>query len=204
MGNICNGWPVNENNEIVTEVGTGNRNITGFLPQDQIPVSGSGGVLMVIPENIVTQFSSPSSGAFSVTGNTSMQYFEIADLTGKLSQDTFVDLDITLSYTANTNSKSINFYIGPNTSTLTTLAGTTRTSGTEGGLRSTFQVGVIDTNNLLRIASALGSAGTQGLSTIGSLSYNTLQTSKLYIGVQLGNAADIITCHCARVRVSQK
>ena len=204
MGNICNGWPVNENNEIVTEVGTGNRNITGFLPQDQIPVSGSGGVLMVTPEQVVSQFASPSSGAFSVTGNTSMQYFEIADLTGKLSQDTFVDLDITLSYTTNTNSKSINFYIGPNTSTLTTLAGTTRTSGTEGGLRSTFQVGVIDTNNLLRIASALGSAGTQGLSTIGSLSYNTLQTSKLYIGVQLGNAADIITCHCARVRVSQK
>jgi hypothetical protein len=204
MGNICNGWPVNENNEIVTEVGTGNRNITGFLPQDQIPVSGSGGVLMVTPEQVVSQFASPSSGAFSVTGNTSMQYFEIADLTGKLSQDTFVDLDITLSYTANTNSKAIYYYIGPNTSTLTTLAGTTRTSGTEGGLRSTFQVGVIDTNNLLRIASALGSAGTQGLSTIGSLSYNTLQTSKLYIGVQLGNAADIITCHCARVRVSQK
>ncbi len=121
-----------------------------------------------------------------------------------MSQDTFVDVDITLSYTANTNSKAIYYYIGPNTSTLTTLAGTTRTSGTEGGLRSTFQVGVIDTNNLLRIASALGSAGTQGLSTIGSLSYNTLQTSKLYIGVQLGNAADIITCHCARVRVSQK
>lgn len=202
MGNICNGWPVNELDELVVETGTGTRNIVGFLNQDQIPVSG--GVLMVTPEQVVSQFASPSSGAFSVTGNTSMQYFEIADLTGKLSQDTFVDLDITLSYTANTNSKSINFYIGPNTSTLTTLAGTTRTSGTEGGLRSTFQVGVIDTNNLLRIASALGSAGTQGLSTIGSLSYNTLQTSKLYIGVQLGNAADIITCHCARVRVSQK
>lgn len=202
MGNICNGWPVNELDELVVETGTGTRNIVGFLPQDQIPVSG--GVLMVTPEQVVSQFASPSSGAFSVTGNTSMQYFEIADLTGKLSQDTFVDLDITLSYTANTNSKSINFYIGPNTSTLTTLAGTTRTSGTEGGLRSTFQVGVIDTNNLLRIASALGSTGTQGLSTIGSLSYNTLQTSKLYIGVQLGNAADIITCHCARVRVSQK
>lgn len=202
MGNICNGWPVNELDELVVETGTGTRNIVGFLNQDQIPVSG--GVLMVTPEQVVSQFASPSSGAFSVTGNTSMQYFEIADLTGKLSQDTFVDLDITLSYTANTNSKSINFYIGPNTSTLTTLAGTIRTSGTEGGLRSTFQVGVIDTNNLLRIASALGSAGTQGLSTIGSLSYNTLQTSKLYIGVQLGNAADIITCHCARVRVSQK
>lgn len=204
MGNICNGWPVNELDELVVETGTGTRNIVGFLPQDQIPVSGSGGVLMVTPEQVVSQFASPSSGAFSVTGNTSMQYFEIADLTGKLSQDTFVDLDITLSYTANTNSKAIYYYIGPNTSTLTTLAGTTRTSGTEGGLRSTFQVGVIDTNNLLRIASALGSAGTQGLSAIGSLSYNTLQTSKLYIGVQLGNAADIITCHCARVRVSQK
>lgn len=202
MGNICNGWPVNELDELVVETGTGTRNIVGFLPPDQIPVSG--GVLMATPEQVVSQFASPSSGAFSVTGNTSMQYFEIADLTGKLSQDTFVDLDITLSYTANTNSKAIYYYIGPNTSTLTTLAGTTRTSGTEGGLRSTFQVGVIDTNNLLRIASALGSAGTQGLSTIGSLSYNTLQTSKLYIGVQLGNAADIITCHCARVRVSQK
>lgn len=204
MGNICNGWPVNENDEIVMETGTGSRNIEGFITQDQLPIGINGGVSVNLPETIVTQFSSPSSGAFSVTGNTSMQYFEIADLTGKLSQDTFVDLDITLSYTTNTNSKSINFYIGPNTSTLTTLAGTTRTSGTEGGLRSTFQVGVIDTNNLLRIASALGSAGTQGLSTIGSLSYNTLQTSKLYIGVQLGNAADIITCHCARVRVSQK
>lgn len=204
MGITSNVWPVNELDEIVTEVGTGSRNITGFLPQDQIPVSGSGGVLMVTPEQVVSQFASPSSGAFSVTGNTSMQYFEIADLTGKLSQDTFVDLDITLSYTANTNSKSINFYIGPDTSTLTTLAGTTRTLGTEGGLRSTFQVGVIDTNNLLRIASALGTSGTQGLSTIGSVPYNTLQTSKLYVGVQLGNATDTITCHCARVRVSQK
>lgn len=204
MGITSNVWPVNENDEIVMETGTGSRNIEGFITQDQLPIGINGGVIVNLPETIVTQFSSPSSGAFSVTGNTSMQYFEIADLTGKLSQDTFVDLDITLSYTANTNSKAIYYYIGPNTSTLTALAGTTRTSGTEGGLRSTFQVGVIDTNNLLRIASALGNAGTQGLSTIGSLSYNTLQTSKLYVGVQLGNATDTITCHCARVRVSQK
>lgn len=43
MGITSNVWPVNELDEIVTEVGTGSRNITGFLPQDQIPVSGSGG-----------------------------------------------------------------------------------------------------------------------------------------------------------------
>ena len=202
MGITSNVWPVNEKNEIITETGTGTRNVVGFLPQDQIPL-GNKGILTAAPEQVIAQFASPSSGGFSVTGNTSMQYFEIADLTGKLNQDSIINADITFSYTMNTNGKTIYYYVGPNTSTLTSLASSTRTSGTETGFRALFQFAVVDSNTLFRISTALGAIGASG-STVGTLAYNTLQPTKLYVGVQLANASDTITCHCSSVKVSHK
>jgi hypothetical protein len=66
-----------------------------------------------------------------------------------------------------------------------------------------FQFSVVDSNTLFRVASALGAVGASG-STIGTLTYNTNQISKLYIGVQLSNVADSITCHSVQLKVSKK
>ena len=203
MAKYQQGFPVNENGEIVTTTGSGSRNISSILPIDFVSTDDNNKVPLVLPEQIITQFSSPSGGSFSVTNNTSLQWFEIADLTGRLTQDTIVDMDVTFSYSMNTNAKLITYSIGPNTSSLTTLAGTSRTSGTETGLRAMFQFSVVDSNTLFRVASSLGAVGASG-STIGTLTYNTNQISKLYIGVQLSNVADSITCHSVQLKVSKK
>lgn len=203
MAKYQQGFPVNENGEIVTTTGSGSKNINSILPIDFVPADNNNKIPLVLPEQIITQFSSPSGGSFSVTNNTNLQWFEIADLTGRLTQDCIVDMDVTFSYSMNTNTKSITYAIGPNTSSLTTLAGTSRTSGTETGLRAAFQFSVVDSNTLFRIASALGAVGASG-SPVGTLAYNTQQTSKLYIGVQLSNVADTITCHSVQLKVSSK
>ena len=54
MGITSNAWPVNEKNEIIIETGKGTRNIVGFLSQDQVPVSTTGGVL-ISPETTRTK-----------------------------------------------------------------------------------------------------------------------------------------------------
>ena len=42
MAKYQQGFPVNENGEIVTSTGSGSRNITGVLPIDQLAVSNTG------------------------------------------------------------------------------------------------------------------------------------------------------------------
>ena len=203
MAKYQQGFPVNAEQEIVISSGVGSNLVQEVLSTDVLPVDDSGRLSVVLPEQVITQFSSPSSGSFQVTGNTSAQIFEIADLSGKLKQDCIVNVDATFSYPANTNTKTITFSVGPNTSSLTGLGGTTRTSGTETGMRSLFQFGVVDQNTLFRIATSLGAIGATG-STVGNVSYNTQQNTKLYVTVQLGNAADTLTCNCVTVKINNK
>lgn len=47
MGITSSAWPVNELNEIVVSAGQGSNNIVGFINQDQIPVNGGGGLMLV-------------------------------------------------------------------------------------------------------------------------------------------------------------
>ncbi len=44
MGITTNAWPVNENGELVIEGGTGSNNVTGWVNQDQLPVTSDGKV----------------------------------------------------------------------------------------------------------------------------------------------------------------
>ncbi len=42
MGITTSAWPINENGELVIEGGTGSNNVTGWVNQDQIPVTSDG------------------------------------------------------------------------------------------------------------------------------------------------------------------
>jgi hypothetical protein len=119
----------------------------------------------------------------------------LVDLSSLLRVDDAVTVDITLAYTGSTNGKYITYYLGPDTSSLTALAGTTRTSGTEVSLRAMVEFFVQDMNSVGRIASALGVVGPSA-TTLSSLSVDVGQPSlKLYIGLKLASAAEQIAVH---------
>ena len=139
--------------------------------------------------------SSPASGVAVVTGTTTEQFFELVDLSSLLKPDDAVTVDITLAYTGSTNGKTITYYLGPNTSSLTSLAGTTRTSGTEVSMRAMFEFFVQDMNSVGRISSALGVVGNSA-TAVSSVSIDVAQPSlKLYVGLKLASAAEQIAVH---------
>ena len=205
MTTFQNVWPVNELGEIVAAAGVGSSNITGFMNQDQIPVGSDNKVKIAGMAQLATDGagmvhvlksrSSPSSGVAMVTGTTTEQFFELADLSSLLRVDDAVTVDITLAYTGSTNGKYITYYLGPDTSSLDALAGTTRTSGTEVSMRAMAEFFVQDMNSVGRIASALGVIGPSA-TAVSSLSVDVGQPSlKLYVGLKLASAAEQITVH---------
>ena len=205
MTTFQNVWPVNELGEIVAATGVGSSSVTGFVNQDQIPVDSIGKVKIAGMAQLATDAagmvhvlksrSSPSSGVALVTGTTTEQFFELADLSSLLRVDDAVTVDITLAYTGSTNGKYITYYLGPDTSSLTSLAGTTRTSGTEVSMRAMSEFFVQDMNSVGRISSALGVIGPSA-TAVSSLSVDVGQPSlKLYIGLKLASAAEQIAVH---------
>ena len=153
-------------------------------------VTDAAGVVHVLKSR-----SSPASGVALVSGTTTEQFFELADLSSLLRVDDAVTADVTLAYTGSTNGKYITYYLGPNTSSLAVLASTTRTSGTEVAMRALFEFFVQDMNSVGRISSALGVIGNSA-TAVSSLSVDVGQPSlKLYIGLKLASAAEQITVH---------
>lgn len=70
MGITTSVWPINENNEIVTSVGTGSRNVSGYLSQDQIPVATDGSLKLAPPVRKSWEVLDNSGASATVTGTT--------------------------------------------------------------------------------------------------------------------------------------
>ena len=70
MAKYQQGFPVNENGEIVTTSGVGTRNVTGTLPIDSIPVDNTGSMLFAPPFMESWKVVSKSAAPAVVTGTT--------------------------------------------------------------------------------------------------------------------------------------
>lgn len=70
MSKYQQGFPINENGEIVTTTGSGTRNIIGSLPIDQIPVTNTGEFLFAPPLMESWKVISKSGAPSVVTGTT--------------------------------------------------------------------------------------------------------------------------------------
>jgi hypothetical protein len=211
MAKYQQGFPVNENGEIVVS-GT-NQSVVGVLPIDMLPVDDSGGLKLGNVATLATDAggavqtlvcrASPASGVATVTGTTTEQFFELVDISGLLKTNDSIVIDSTIGYTGSTNAKTITYYIGPNTSSLSALAATNRTSGTEVVLRSMFEFFVHDMSTIGRIGSALGTVGT-GSTAVSTLSIDIAQPAlKLFIGLKLALGSETITLHKYAVRLER-
>jgi len=70
MTTFQNVWPINENNEIITDIGTGTRTIVGQVAQDLIPVTSNGGVALAPPLYAQWGTISKSGASSTITGTT--------------------------------------------------------------------------------------------------------------------------------------
>ena len=211
MAKYQQGFPVNENGEIVVS-GT-NQAVVGTLPIDMLPVDDSGGLKLGNVATLATDAAgavqtlvcraSPASGVATVTGTTTEQFFELVDIGSLLKTNDSIVIDSTIGYTGSTNAKTITYYIGPNTSSLSALAATSRTSGTEVALRSMFEFFVHDMSTIGRIGSALGTVG-PGSTAVSTLSIDIAQPAlKLFIGLKLALVSETITLHKYAVRLER-
>ena len=146
---------------------------------------------------------SPASGVATVTGTTTEQLFELVDISSLLKTNDSIVIDSTIGYTGSTNAKTITYYIGPNSSSLSALAATSRTSGTEVALRSMFEFFVHDMSTIGRIGSALGTVG-PGSTAVSTLAIDIAQPAlKLFIGLKLAMGSETITLHKYAVRLER-
>lgn len=70
MSKFSNGFPVNENGEIVTANGSGTRTVVGTLPSDQFPVNSNGEFVFAPPLMESWRCVSKSGASSTVTGTT--------------------------------------------------------------------------------------------------------------------------------------
>ena len=70
MSKFSNGFPVNENGEVVTANGSGTRTVVGTLPTDQLPVNSNGEFVFAPPVMEPWRCVSKSGASSTVTGTT--------------------------------------------------------------------------------------------------------------------------------------
>ena len=62
MGITTSAWPINENGELVIEGGTGSNNVTGWVNQDQIPVTSDGKIKIAKMAQLATDAAGRQGG----------------------------------------------------------------------------------------------------------------------------------------------
>lgn len=207
MGNICNGWPVNELDEIVVETGTGTRNIVGFLPQDQIPTSTSGNLLLAPPVRNSWQVVSKSGAAAVVTGTTVETPAVTVTIPAGLMK-TNSELKIKcfgrISTAGDASNKSYTVRFGGTggigASSQIFAAGDTVT-----GVIS-FECTLFNRNSLTSQIAGLrnsfsGTGRTTSQGDLATTSYDTAQDTFIYICLDPSNVADVMTIEAYSIEV---
>lgn len=207
MAKYQQGFPVNENGEIVTTTGSGSRNITGTLPIDQLSVNNTGECLFAPPQMESWKVVSKSGAAAVVTGTTT----ETAAVTvtipaGLMKENSILRVKAfgKISTAADAVNKSYTVRFGGTggigTSSQIYAAGDTVT-----GVIS-FECSLFNRNSLTSQVAGLrntftGTGRTTSQADLVSTSVNTAQDSFVYICLDPANVGDVMSIEAYSVEV---
>jgi len=207
MSKFSNGFPVNENGEVVTANGSGTRTVVGTLPADQLPVNSSGEFVFAPPVMETWRCVSKSGAAAVVTGTT----VETAAVTvtipaGLMKENSVLRVKAfgRISTAADAVNKSYTIRFGGTggigASSQIYAAGDTVT-----GVIS-FECSLFNRNSLTSQVSGLrntftGTGRTTSQPDLVTTSVNTAQDSFVYICLDPANVGDVMSLEAYSVEV---
>lgn len=128
------------------------------------------------------------TGVLTVTGTTTIQYIEIADLvTMGVQVGDQIDIELHFNYTASTNGKTFNLGIGATgAGAAANLTTTTRSTAGEVYLIAPYRIWVVSTSQIMKQSSFFVSYGTNTNQSMSAIAVDTVAgPAKIFVGIQL-------------------
>jgi len=159
------------------------------------------------PGSTIPFIASQRSGApylMAVTGTTSLQYYEIADIPNlNLNINDNIEIEALYSYTASTNNKIIGVYFGPNTSSTTLISQSTRAVASEGEFTIKLKLWAETNSSLVGNTSLIAPFGPANASPNSFSIDLSASPMKLYLSAQLALSTETILLRAYQVTVNR-